>query len=145
MLLETVSIIRDQLNQQAKETAGLTLAQFGLLRRLADAPQGALRMTDLADALVASRSGTSYQVDQLEKRGLVERRPSASDERSIEAAITQAGRVAIDAIQPGHTALIRRLFFDHVSPSDLDAVTQALDGVRENLRDAPTRSTRRRA
>ena len=59
-------------------------------------------MTDLADGVVYSRSGLTYQAGLLEKAGLVTRAPSADDERSVTVTITDAGRALLAQVLPGH-------------------------------------------
>src|SRR5688500_3591050 len=61
-LIEVTSLLRHAVEQQLKEAGGLSYVQFQLLARLGDAPDGSQRMTDLADGVVYSRSGLTYQV-----------------------------------------------------------------------------------
>ena len=69
------ALLDRRLDQQLKEEAGLPHAQYEILVRLAAAPGGELRMTDLAGALYTSKSGLTYQITQLEKAGLARRGP----------------------------------------------------------------------
>src|ERR1044072_4012834 len=80
-LVEVTSLLRHAVEQQLKEAGDLSYVQFQLLARLGDAPTGSHRMTDLADGVVYSRSGLTYQVGLLEKAGLVTRTQSPDDER----------------------------------------------------------------
>ena len=70
-----------------------------LLARLGDAPEGSQRMTDLADGVVYSRSGLTYQAQVLEQRGLVTRAPGPDDERSVTVTITDVARVPLRAAE----------------------------------------------
>jgi DNA-binding MarR family transcriptional regulator len=97
-------------------------------------------MTDVADKLVVSRSGLTYQVGQLEKRGLVTRSPSPDDERSVIARITPAGTRCVADAAPHYVDVVKSLFLDHVSPGDLTVIADILDGVRTKLRAMPGRS-----
>jgi DNA-binding MarR family transcriptional regulator len=72
-LIEVTSLLRHAVEQQLRESGGLSYVQFQLLARLGDSPTGSHRMTDLADGVVYSRSGLTYQVGLLEKEGLVVR------------------------------------------------------------------------
>ncbi|MGV9330977.1 MarR family winged helix-turn-helix transcriptional regulator [Nocardia sp. NPDC003726] len=74
------------------EREGLSHTQYEVLVRLADAPEGRLRMTELADALYTSKSGLTYQVTQLEKAGLLMRETCPTDVRGVIAVLTAAGR-----------------------------------------------------
>src|SRR5213592_2824465 len=83
------------------------LAAGALIDRLVDAPDGELRMTELAGTLLTSKSGLTYQVTQLENAGLVERRSCPSDVRGVLAVLTEAGRQRLEQAAPGHVALVR--------------------------------------
>ena len=82
----------DRPGAQLKEAVGLSHPQYEILVRLAGAPGGELRMTELAGTLLSSKSGLTYQVTQLEKAGLVARRSCPSDVRGVLAVLTKAGR-----------------------------------------------------
>ncbi len=69
----------------------LSLAAYDVLVQLAEAPDRRLRMTELADAVLLSRSGVTRLVDRLEKSGLVARCPVESDGRGVAAELTEAG------------------------------------------------------
>ena len=69
----------------------LSLAAYDVLVQLAEAPERRLRMTELADAVLLSRSGVTRLVDRMESAGLVSRNRVASDGRGIAAQLTDAG------------------------------------------------------
>src|SRR3954447_3462635 len=91
-LMEVAGLLRHGVEQQLRDTGDLSYVQFQLLARLGDSPTGSHRMTDLADGVVYSRSGLTYQAGLLEKRGLVTRAPSPEDERVVIVTISDAGR-----------------------------------------------------
>src|SRR3978361_1108232 len=91
-LIEVSSLIRHAVEQQLQDAGDLSYVQFQLLARLGASPEGSRRMTDLADGVVYSRSGLTYQAQVLEQRGLVTRSPSVDDERSTTVTITEDGR-----------------------------------------------------
>ena len=139
-LVEVSGLLRHAIEQQLQADGGLTFVRFQILRRLQLAPRGSHRMTDLADAIVFSRSGLTYQAGLLEKAGLVVRNPSPDDERGVTIAITDAGRALVDAVMPGHEAVVGRLLFDRLSQDDARALTDLLTPVRDHMRAAPPRS-----
>jgi DNA-binding MarR family transcriptional regulator len=114
--------------------------QFQLLARLGDSPTGSHRMTDLADGVVYSRSGLTYQVGLLEKDGLVVRAPSLDDERSITVTITDAGRVLLGKVLPGHVEVVNGLLFEPLSRDDVTTLACLLAPVRDHMRSTPPRS-----
>ena len=143
-IFETSNIVQYAADRQLRETVGLTLAQFEILARISRAEGGRLRMTDIADQLTVSRSGLTYQIDQLVKRELVVRRPGDGDERSVFVELRRAGAECLAVGTPGYVRLVRELLFDRVSRADLLTVTDILDEVRTQLKSLPKRSTFRR-
>ena len=139
-LIEVTSLLRHAVEQQLREAGDLSYVQFQLLARLGDAPTGSHRMTDLADGVVYSRSGLTYQAGLLEKAGLVTRAPSPDDERSITVTITDAGRERLEKVFPGHIELIRNLLLEPLSRDDVATLAGLLEPVRDHMRSTPPRS-----
>ncbi|MGZ3144426.1 MarR family winged helix-turn-helix transcriptional regulator [Lentzea chajnantorensis] len=139
-LVEVTSLLRHAVEQQLKEAGDLSYVQFQLLARLGDAPAGSHRMTDLADGVVYSRSGLTYQVGLLEKAGLVTRTQSPDDERGVTVTITDTGRTLLAQVLPGHIEVVSGLLFDRLSPDDVQALADLLTPVRDHMRAAPPRS-----
>jgi DNA-binding MarR family transcriptional regulator len=139
-LVEVVSLLRHAVEQQLREAGDLSYVQFQLLARLGDSPTGSHRMTELADGVVYSRSGLTYQAGLLEKAGLVTRAPAPDDERSITVTITDAGRARLAKVFSGHIEVIRDLLFEPLSRDDVVALGGLLAPVRDHMRAAPPRS-----
>jgi len=139
-LIEVTSLLRHAIEQQLRDAGGLSYVQFQLLATLGDSPTGSARMTDLADGVVYSRSGLTYQAGLLEKAGLVVRAPSPDDERGITVTITDAGRALLTQVFPGHIAILEDLLFGPLSGADVTALAGLLAPVREHMRSAPPRS-----
>ncbi|RAX18068.1 MarR family transcriptional regulator [Pseudarthrobacter sp. AG30] len=137
---EVSSLLRHAVEKQLRDAGDLSYVQFQLLARLGDAPDGQLRMTDLADGVVYSRSGLTYQAQSLEQRGLVSRSPSPEDERSTVLTLTDAGRTVLGAVFPGHINAVRSLLFAALSDSDVDDLARILGRASAHLRAAPPRS-----
>src|SRR3954464_8345156 len=144
-LIEVVGLLRHAIEQQLREVGDLSYVQFQLLARLGGSPTGSLRMTDLADGVVYSRSGLTYQAGLLEKRGLVTRATSPDDERGVAVSITDAGRALLGKVLPGHAEVIDRLLFERLSHKDAKALSDLLAPVRDHMRStAPRSATPRR-
>lgn len=139
-LVEVTSLLRHAVEQQLKDAGDLSYVQFQLLARLGDSPTGSHRMTDLADGVVYSRSGLTYQVGLLEKAGLVARTPSVDDERGVTVTITDAGRSLLAAVLPGHVEIVSGLLFEPLSRDDVTALAALLAPVRDHMRSTPPRS-----
>jgi DNA-binding MarR family transcriptional regulator len=140
---EVGSLVRPAVEKQLRDAGELSYIQFQLLARLGDTPAGSLRMTDLADGVVYSRSGLTYQAQLLEQRGLIVRAPSPDDERSTVATITTAGRDVLAVVFPGHIETVHRLLFAPLGDDDAEHLARILGRVSENLRKAPPRSASR--
>lgn len=139
-LIEVGSLLRHTVEQQLRDAGDLSYVQFQLLATLGDATDGSLRMTDLADGIVHSRSGLTYQVGLLERAGLVARRPSTEDERSVVVALTDAGRAVLATVFPGHVEVLRQLFLEPLSADDVAGLARVLGLVRDHMRTVPPRS-----
>ncbi|WP_030683958.1 MarR family winged helix-turn-helix transcriptional regulator [Streptomyces cellulosae] len=139
-LIEVTSLLRHAVEQQLREAGDLSYVQFQLLARLGDSPTGSHRMTDLADGVVYSRSGLTYQVGLLEKEGLVVRAPSPDDERSITVTLTDAGRALLAKVLPGHVEVVSGLLFQPLSRDDVKTLAALLAPVRDHMRSTPPRS-----
>src|SRR3954447_7775504 len=130
--MEVAGLLRHGVEQQLRETGDLSYVQFQLLARLGlDAPTGTHRMTDLADGVVYSRSGLTYQAGLLEKAGLVVRAPSPDDERSVTVTITDAGRERLAEVLPGHIEVVSDLLFEPLSREDVETLAALLAPVRD--------------
>ncbi|ATE55816.1 MarR family winged helix-turn-helix transcriptional regulator [Actinosynnema pretiosum] len=139
-LIEVTSLLRHAVEQQLREAGDLSYVQFQLLARLGDSPTGSHRMTDLADGVVYSRSGLTYQAGLLEKAGLVTRAPSPDDERGVTVTITDAGRALLAQVLPGHVEVVSGLLFEPLSREDVTALARLLAPVRDHMRAVPPRS-----
>ncbi|MEU4195494.1 MarR family transcriptional regulator [Kribbella sp. NPDC026611] len=139
-LIEASSLLKHAVEQQLRDAGDLSYVQFQLLATLGDAPAGSRRMTDLADGVVYSRSGLTYQAQTLEKRGLVTRIQSSDDERSITVSLTDDGRAVLAKVFPGHIAVLDDLLFSPLSGSDIETLADILGRARDHMRRTPPRS-----
>ena len=140
VLKEVSSLLEHEVERQLRVDGGLTGPQFQILARLHDAQGERLRMTDVADSLVYSRSGLTYQAGQLEKAGLIARTPAEDDERSTMVTLTPAGRQRLSQVMPGHVEVVQRLLLTSLNRRDITAITEILGKVRDRMRTAPPRS-----
>ena len=139
-LMEVGSLLQHAVEQQLREEGGLSYIQFQILAALGETPGGRQRMTDLADRLVHSRSGLTYQAGQLADAGLVTKAPSPDDERSVIVSITPEGRTLIDRVMVGHVQVVQRVLFSPLNNEDVTKLGDVLGRVREHMRTVPPRS-----
>ena len=88
-----------------------------------------MRMSQLAAEVVLSPSGITRAVDQLERRGLVERRVCSSDRRGFQAVLTKGGRAELKRASAVHVRGIKQHFTDRLSDSQLRDVAEGLEAV----------------
>lgn len=110
--------------------AGLvSLTTYDVLLELHGAPQRRLRMQELSERVVLSRSRVSRLVDELAAAGLVERHPDPDDGRATFACLTEAGRQALRRTAPAYQAGIERHFDRHLDDAERAAITRGLGRV----------------
>ena len=133
-LIASSTLLQRAVERNLREQAELTQVQFEVLMNLSNAGDSGIRMAQLADALIVSRSGLSYQVAQLESRGWITRERSADDERGVVAHITPKGERMRQRVYAGHIDIVRSAFLDVVEPGELSTLTDALERVAARLR-----------
>lgn len=127
-------LLERRIEEQLKSAAGLTHPQFEILALLSAAPERRMRMTELARGVVVSKSGLTYQIAQLEKRGLVERTDCPGDERGVLAVLTEEGSRELERIAPGHVEVVRRYLIDLLTPEELETITAAMSRAQQAMR-----------
>ncbi len=109
--------------------SGLPLAWYDVLLELNAAPGRRLRMLELGDAVVLSRTRVSRIVDELVAADLVRRQPNPEDRRSAYAVITDQGRAKLRRAAPVYLAAIRREFVAALDPHQVEVVEAAMSAV----------------
>jgi DNA-binding MarR family transcriptional regulator len=127
------TVLAKRIEQQLRIDAGLSHSQYEVLVRLSAAPDGKLRMTELAGIARTSKSGLTYQVDQLERAGLVRRSSTPGDERGWFATLTPSGRRLLDQTAPAHAELVRSLFVDPLTEQQFAGLAEAIRALRAGL------------
>jgi DNA-binding MarR family transcriptional regulator len=111
--------------------AGMSLADYEVLVQLASAPERRLRMSELADRVLLSRSGITRLVDRLVQDGLAAREHCPSDARGAFAVLTDAGLARLREAAPVHLEGVRRLFLEPLAVEDLEEVAVLLERIFE--------------
>jgi len=122
----------ERLDQDLK-AVGLNHDDYAVLVHLSEAPDGQLRMADLADLSVESRSRLSHHIGRLEAKGFVRRESCPNDRRGFFAVLTDEGREMIEHAAPIHVAGVRRYFLDQLSADELQTVATAFARVDDGL------------
>ena len=126
--------LQDRLDQELREAHKLSLAEYGVLVHLSEAGPAGLRMSDLADRLLLSRSGLTRRIDGMVRAGLVERRSCPADGRGSMASLTDDGAARLAEAAPTHVAGVRRYLIDAIG-GELGALSAALERIQQALGD----------
>jgi DNA-binding MarR family transcriptional regulator len=130
-LLRAHATLVRQLESDLEQETGLALADFDVLAQLAIAG-GEMRMTELADKALISRSGMTRRVARLVDEGLVRRTNSAADARGVVVALTDAGVTRLAKTAPVHARGIADLFVSRLDDQELAAIKSAMEKVTLN-------------
>ena len=122
-----------RLARQLAVESGLSYPDYLVLVALTDDPHGRLRLFELGEVLGWEKSRLSHHVARMAERRLVTKEKCDSDRRGAYVAITNEGRREIEAAAPGHVAAVRRLFLDHLTPDELDAIRTAAEKVLADI------------
>jgi DNA-binding MarR family transcriptional regulator len=122
-------LLQDQLDRELTRETGISHAYYEILVQLSEAPGRMLRMSQLAERSLSSRSRLSHAVSRLEERGWVRRQVCEDDGRGQLAVLTDEGFAALEAAAPVHVAGVRSHLFDQLTPEQV----QALRGIGETL------------
>lgn len=113
--------------------AGVHMSEYEVLVRLSEAPDAKLRMSELAEDTVASRSRLSHQITRMEAAGLVAREPCPTDRRGAFAVLTDAGRARLESAAPAHVASVRRVLMDGLTADEFAQLGQLSAKVLAHL------------
>jgi DNA-binding MarR family transcriptional regulator len=127
------ALLLERLDAELVEAHGLTLADYEILVWLSEAPRGGLRMSELADRVLVSRSRLTYRLDRLVAEALVERRPCASDRRGSLAVLTPTGRRRLERAAPTHVDGVVAHLVDRCSSRELAAMGKAFSSIADAL------------
>jgi len=113
----------------------LSLADYEVLALLSDAENRSMRMSELAETAMLSKSRLSHRMKVMEKSGWVKRQPCAEDRRGSWAVMTERGWKTIVKAAPDHTDSIRNRFIDHLTVKDQEDLARIFDRVHTQLRE----------
>ncbi|MGC8510297.1 MAG: MarR family winged helix-turn-helix transcriptional regulator [Acidimicrobiales bacterium] len=129
LLLETNARLARQLGLELEATCEMPLAWFEVLLQLRQAPEGRLKMNQVADAIVHSTGGTTRLVDRLEDASLVERRSCPNDRRATYVAITSEGDARLDHALAVHLDYLERHLGARLSSQERETLAALLEKI----------------
>ena len=136
LFFESALALVDVLDTELERDAGIPLRWYDALVHLEDSPEG-LRMNELAERILYSKSGLTRVVDRLEEAGFVRRVRPESDRRSILVVLTDKGRETMEHARRHHRDAINQHFSRHLTDTDIKALTRVLRRALESLPDPP--------
>lgn len=131
--ISVMRLLPDRLNASLSKSHGLTLIDYEVLARLSEAPLRRIRMTELAEGALLSKSRLSHQISRMEKEGLVRREPCETDGRGFFAVLTDQGWEKLLAAVPMHVADVREAFIAPLSREQLVVLGEILDLIGKGL------------
>jgi DNA-binding MarR family transcriptional regulator len=129
VFIYTYATVVPTLDRELVRALDLSLNQFEVLTRLRLAGPSGLRMSDLASRMVLSPSGITRAVDQLERKGLVQRSVFEGDRRGSVATLTAKGRGLLRRATSVHVQALREHFLTHMSRTELEHLVTGLEAV----------------
>ena len=136
-LLSVECRVKERLDRELRDGAGMTLGEYEVLVHLSEAPGLALRMSELASRLLLSRSGLTRRVDGLVEEAYVARQPCDDDGRGAMAVLTPNGLAALRGAAPIHVGGVRRYLIDPIGascgPEGLAGLTRGLERIEGAL------------
>src|SRR4051794_12781320 len=133
LYFESALALHDVLDAELERDAGISLRWYDALVHLEETPDG-LRMNELAERILYSKSGFTRVVDRLEEAGLVRRIRPVNDRRSILVVLTDAGRDTMEQARRRHRHAIEQHFSRHLSDTDIKALARALEKISAHVR-----------
>lgn len=132
--LDVTRLLMERLNRQLVADSGMSLAEYEVLVRLSEAEGWRLRMSELADLVVNSRSRLTHTVRRLEERGWVEREECEEDRRGIRCVLLPEGFSVLETAAPGHVEAVRSIIFDPLAARDVENLGLLMRKIRAELR-----------
>ncbi|TJZ96488.1 MarR family winged helix-turn-helix transcriptional regulator [Actinacidiphila oryziradicis] len=132
-LMKMQAGLSEYIERQLRTRSGLSTADYQVLAHLSEAPDGRLRSFVLGDALQWEKSRLSQHLTRMQNRNLIRRERCATDQRGAVVVITEQGRTFIKAAAPLHVADVRNVLIDHVTPAQMDLLSELGDQVEARL------------
>ena len=134
--------ISRRFDEELRTEHDLSFAEYDALLTIAKAPDRRIRMGQLADEVLLSKSGVTRLIDRLVTDGLVERSACAADARGAEAVLTEPGLSRLRSASRTHLRGIEEHFLTVLDPADLEAVERAMTAVARRAGAGPDPSGR---
>ena len=133
LFFESALALGDVLDTELEQAVGIPQRWYDVLVQLEESPDG-IRMNELAERILYSKSGFTRVVDRMEEAGLVRRVRPEHDRRSILVVLSEKGRETMEEARRHHRNGIERHFSQHLTDADVKALTRSLEKVSAHVR-----------
>lgn len=133
LFFESALALREVLDSELQRDAGLSLRWYDVLIHLEETPEG-MRMNQLAERILYSKSGLTNVVDRMEGAGLIRRVQPENDRRSFLVMLTDQGRETMERARRHHRHAIEQHFSGHLDDADVEALTRAFEKIHAHAR-----------
>lgn len=131
--IATTRLVEDALDRQMRSDSGMPHSYYEVLVRLSAATDRRMRMSELAETTLSSRSRLSHAVGKLEGLGWVRREACPEDRRGQVAVLTDAGFGALEQAAPGHVEEVRTRLFDALDAKQQAGLAEAFRAILDGL------------
>ena len=140
-LLNAHAAVIERIERELEQAKQLPLPLYDILLTLREAPGHRLRMHEIAEAIVLSRSGLTRRIDRLEASGFLARERSTTDRRGAYAVLTPEGLQALRQAWPIYARGIQQHFVELLNANEISVMTTALERVQRAAREAPAQQS----
>ena len=133
LFFESAMALLDVLDSELQDAVGIPQRWYDVLHHPDESPNG-IQMTELADRILYSKSGFTRVIDRMEEADLVRRVRPPNDRRSILVLLTEKGTKTLERARRHHRDGIQRHFSEHLSDTDVKALTRALEKISAHAR-----------
>jgi DNA-binding MarR family transcriptional regulator len=133
LFFESALALLDVLDAELERAVGITQRWYDVLVHLEESPQG-IPMNELAERILYSKSGFTRVVDRMEEAGLVQRLRLEHNRRTIPIVLTDKGTQTLEHARRHHRDGIQRHFAQHLTNTDIKALTHALEKISTHAR-----------
>jgi DNA-binding MarR family transcriptional regulator len=138
LLLRVTLTLVERLDGELRQAHDLALGDYEILAHLSSRPDHMLRMRELAERALVSKSRLTHTVDRLAARGLVRREPCPEDRRGVSAVLTANGLTLLHQAAPTHVDGVRRLLLTRLPQTGVRHLVQTLRPVALRLAESTT-------
>ena len=133
LFFESALALLDVLDTELEQAVGIPMRWYDVLVHLEESPEG-IRMNELAERILYSKSGFTRVIDRMEEAGLVRRVRPEHDRRSILILLTDKGTETMEHARRYHRDGIEQHFSQHLTDNDIKALTRALEKISTHAR-----------